>query len=374
MVVLQSLLTCPVFGSEPSAPVNDSLRQVEFTQPLPLLASEGNLSAWGWSRRALMEYNREAIAPRLRGRIKEWEHYTVMSPAFTAGFTMARIGFIEFASVELIDYVKGTNRSAMILRVEREDRTPLPGTPYGNTAFTLGESILSYSVADGKRRLHFNFAKTPLNPAFRGEVELIDDPAEESIAITRPFAEPGHFFYENKIFAMPATGSIQVEEDVYALPSGKSFAIFDWGRGIWPRDSSWYWGQGAGMTDGKRVGFNLGHGYGDDARGTCNAILVDGVIHKLGHVAWDEPPTSAKNPRNDATSSAAAWHVHGDDGRIDLMFQPTYTQHVKQNLGVAAAELNKIHGTFSGILVTDDGTKIDIKDFVGFLEHMTQRW
>ncbi|MFO0946485.1 MAG: DUF2804 domain-containing protein [Planctomycetota bacterium] len=387
-----TIASIPSRAQETTSSPNPKLQQVEFKEPLPLLGADGNLAAWGWARRALIEYNRDAIPQKLRGRIKEWEHYTVMSPTFTAGFTIARIGVLEFASVELIDYRQGTNQSAMILRAEKENRSPFPRHPYGDTTFSLGENSLSFRYADGKRRLAFRYAKSPLNPSFEGEVELTDAVEQESVAITRPFSQPGHFFYENKIFAMPATGYVMVDGKRYEFVVGQSFAIFDWGRGIWPRDSSWYWGQGAGIANGKRMGFNLGHGYGDDAKGTCNAILVDGVLHKLGHVRWEESSSADANqdhqntkpkPASEAPQLAGEngdaqdlnpWHVYSDDGRMDLVFRPIYRQHVKQNLGVAAAELNKIHGTFTGTLVTVDGTKIPIQDFVGFLEHMTQRW
>ena len=63
---------------------------MEFTSPAPLLDAEGKLSAWGWARRANMQYNRAAVPATRQARVKEWEHYTIMSPEFTVGVTIAR--------------------------------------------------------------------------------------------------------------------------------------------------------------------------------------------------------------------------------------------------------------------------------------------
>jgi hypothetical protein len=63
-----------------------------------------------------------------------------------------------------------------------------------------------------------------------------------------------------------------------------------------------------------------------------------------------------------------------NDGRLALDFQPIYNQHSKQDVGFAKAELYKIHGRYSGTLVLDDGTKLEVRDLLGFAEHMEQRW
>jgi hypothetical protein len=57
-----------------------------------------------------------------------------------------------------------------------------------------------------------------------------------------------------------------------------------------------------------------------------------------------------------------------------LTFQPFYQQHSKQDLGLISAELFKIHGRYSGTLVLDNGTRLEVKDLLGFAEHMQQRW
>ncbi len=341
----------------------DRPEQVEFTAPTKLLSPQGTLVAQGWAKSALMQYNREAIPKELLPRVKEWEHYTVMSPEFTVGVTIAQIGSLTFGSVEVIDYKAESRRSAMFLVPFVVDRSLFPADPYGNTDLRRDERFVSLTFAKGKRTIGFNFTKTPSTPAITGKLELDNKKADESIALARPLDEPGQFFYENKIFGMPARGSVMVDDQTYTLPAGNSFAIFDWGRGIWPRHSKWFWGFGAGKVHGHAVAINLGDGYGDDSLGTANAMLVDAKLYKLRDVKYEFNPDDRMQP----------WKFASDDGRLSLTFRPIYHQEDKQEALVAATELHKIHGRFSGTLVID-GKPVKVDGLLGFAEHMQQRW
>jgi hypothetical protein len=286
-----------------------------------------------------------------------------MSPSFTVGITMAQLGSLSFGSVEVVDYTAKDKRSAMFLVPQCKGRSIFSATPYGNTELRGKESVVSFQFDEGRRRITFNFAESPRAPAFIGEIELANKRADESIALARPFDEPGQFFYENKIFGMPALGQVKVGGQSYVLPRGGSFAIFDWGRGIWPHRSQWFWGQGAGNVDGRVVAINLGHGYGHDDLGTANAILVDGKLLKLRDVNCEFDPQDRMKP----------WIFASDDGRLALTFCPTFHQEDKQEALIAASELHKIHGTFSGQLIVD-GRTIKLDRMLGFAEHMSQRW
>jgi hypothetical protein len=352
-------LTCFTSGG-----IAEEITQQEFTTPLPLLGPDGSLAAAGWARRAMMAYNRETIPTHLQGRTKEWEHYTIMSPEFTVGITIAQLGSMAFGSAELIDYRAGTNTSSMFLDLRSKDQSIFPADPYGRTDFRRGKDHVTLAFDADRRQLDFSIQGMGTAPPMTGSIELADPKEQDSIAIARPFAEPGHFFYENKIVGMPATGKVQIGEHAYELPSGTSFAIFDWGRGIWPRDSAWFWGQASGEINGHRLAINLGHGYGDDRHGTANAFFVDGKIDKLTEVTCDFDPEDRMKP----------WHFRSDDGRLVLTFTPIYPQESKQNIGIAAAELHKIHGYYNGTLVTSDGQKIPVSKLLGFAEHMSQKW
>jgi hypothetical protein len=65
----------------------------------------------------------------------------------------------------------------------------------------------------------------------------------------------------------------------------------DWGRGVWDYGSFWVWASASGyLEDGRAVGLNLGHGFGDTSAATENALFIDGRLHKLGHISFNYNP------------------------------------------------------------------------------------
>lgn len=51
----------------------------------------------------------------------------------------------------------------------------------------------------------------------------------------------------------------------------------DWGRGVWEYSSFWNWASASGfLPDGRRVGLNLGCGFGDLSAATENCLVLEG--------------------------------------------------------------------------------------------------
>ena len=92
-----------------------------------------------------------------------------------------------------------------------------------------GYSLLFRREAD--RRLlyahmeHFD-GRAPLD----AYIELTDE-RQESMVICTPFDKPGHFYFNQKINCLRASGKVTVGEDEYMLDPSDSFAVLDWGPG-----------------------------------------------------------------------------------------------------------------------------------------------
>ena len=44
------------------------------------------------------------------------------------------------------------------------------------------------------------------------------------------------------------------------------------------------------------------------------------------------------------------------------------------NISVLGSDQHQVFGKFTGVAILDDGTKIKIKDFVGFAEKVSNKW
>ncbi len=73
------------------------------------------------------------------------------------------------------------------------------------------------------------------------------------MVIATPFPKaPKAFYYNQKINCLPATGQVTVGGDTVLFEPESAFGVFDWGRGVWTYDNTWYWGSASGVVDAAR--------------------------------------------------------------------------------------------------------------------------
>jgi len=336
--------------------------QVEFTEPIPLLNPDGTLRAQGWARSPLIQYNPEYISEKFNLRIKEWDNYTIITPKFAFSTTISDISLATFASYEVIDFEENKVISGVNLRLGSHGG--LPDSPHGSASYQNGDSYLNITYDNGVRTIEGNIARSLFGCAFSCEVVLSQPAGDENPATAAPFFDPRYYFYENKIFGMPASGSVTIDGRTYEFDAAESFAVLDWGRGVWPHLTEWHWGVAAGRRDGKIIGFNIGDGCADDSLGTANAQKCDGVLHKLYRVYFDY----------DLSNMMASWDVASDADKLRATFTPFF--HQKSGLVILDLGMlvDKMYGAFAGRLTLDDGTEIEFDGLLGFIERSNQRW
>jgi hypothetical protein len=331
----------------------------EITAPTPLLDDEGSVVAHGWARGALMEYDRAAVATEHVERVREWEFYAIFAPTFAAAVTMTDVGIVTIASVSVQDYTTGLVHDASILG--GPDELVLPPSTAGTIDWTAENGFARTELSGETRIVELGVGAVDVYEDAR--VALSIDDTGESIAAVHTFEPEGLFFYENKRVGLTATGTIRIGETTWSLED--AYAVIDWGRGAWPERVQWDWAAASGTSDGHRVGINLGTVHGDDSRGTADAIVVDGVLHKMTRVVWTYDPANVLAP----------WRFTSDDGRLDLTLAPDFDESGGFDLGPRYAMNNlKAHGTFSGTVVLDDGTTLRIEGVRGAAEHVEIRW
>ena len=124
--------------------------------------------------------------------------------------------------------------------------------------------------------------------ALSAQIELSDPPAE-SMVICTPFDKKGHFYFNQKINCLRAAGEVSYGGRIYRFDPEESFAVLDWGRGVWTYHNTWYWGSASGAVDGAPFGWNIGYGFGDCSAATENMLFHNGKAHKLSRVNFHIP-------------------------------------------------------------------------------------
>ncbi len=169
----------------------------------------------------------------------------------------------------------------------------------------------------GQRQVFVDWPAFHDGRGIHADLRLHCPPEHELMTIVIPIGEK-RFYYNRKINCMPASGYLRyggIQEEL--LPS-ESLASLDWGRGVWEYRSFWNWASASGfLADGRRIGLNLGCGFGDLSAATENCLVLEGRVHKLDQVRFEYDPADYSQP----------WKFSDNEGRLSLDLYPLQRPH-----------------------------------------------
>ena len=343
--------------------------QRRMTAPGPLLDANGRLTETGYALSLIKEYDHDAVkAGSLR--IKEWDYYCVVSDRYALALTIADNGYLYMDSVSLMDFDARSQATWSVILPPFGKRR-LPATSAAGDIRVSGKGYAIAFENDGKRRRLYGHVDG--FPNGRGKPLLFDvtltGAPRDSMVIATPFAgHPRAFYYNQKINCLRAEGKAVHGEEEYLFSPAHSFAVLDWGRGVWTYDNTWYWGSASGLVNGVPFGFNIGYGFGDTSAASENMLFYDGAAHKLDRVAFEIP---VKDGQEDYL---APWKFTSSDGRFEMDFEPILDRSANIDLKLLCSSQHQVFGRFSGRAVLDDGREIVLRRFPGFAEKVRNRW
>lgn len=337
--------------------------QHEITQNGPLLNANGTLREPGWARSLLLDYRRADVkAGKLR--IKEWDYYIITNDSFGVALTIADNSYMGLISASVLEFEKPWEQTTTVLTAFPMGKYGLPETSSaGDTLYGDKRVQMAFRVQPGERRLSCRFARFLGEDALELELTLAQPPMD-SMVIATPFDAPRAFYYNQKINCMPASGVMTLGSRRFEFAPETSFGTLDWGRGVWTYDNTWYWGNGNGIVNGKPFGFNIGYGFGNTSAASENLLLYGGVAHKLSRVQFNIPEESFLKP----------WTFSSEDGRFEMDFVPVIDRAARTNALIIGSDQHQVFGRFTGRAVLDDGTALELKDFLGFAEKVRNRY
>ena len=340
--------------------------QHEITRVLPLLDEQGNLTEPGFAKKLLPVYRRKDVRAG-KSRIKEWDYYLISNGRFALALTVADNGYMGMDSVSLLDLEERWEIT----------KSPMNWLPFGKLHMPetsvqgdvrhggKGHSLSFENDGGGRRVLTAQMDEFGPEGALSAEIELTEEP-EESMVICTPFDKPGCFYFNQKINCMRARGQVRYGGRVYDFDPSESFAVLDWGRGVWTYHNTWYWGSASYQLDGVPFGFNLGYGFGDTSAATENMLFYAGKAHKLNHIRFYIP--------GDEKDFLSPWRFSSDNGRFEMDFVPVLDRASCTDFKILKSDQHQVFGRFSGRAILDDGTVLEVKDLPGFAEKVENKW
>lgn len=343
--------------------------QTEITRPIQLLDTRGNLRRPGYSKTMVQEYRRSDVKAS-PARLKEWDYYLVNNGRFALALTVADNGYMGLDSVSLLDFGEGWEITKSPLQALTLGRKRLPETSLAGDVRSSGRGYGLHFLHTGEgRTLIAHMDRFGPEGALTARVELTETPPE-SMVIATPFDKPAHFYYNQKINCLRASGYVTYGSRTYTFAPADSFAVLDWGRGVWTYENTWYWSSGSGLApDGATFGWNLGYGFGNTAAATENMLFYKGRAHKLGRVDFVIPGDAEGKPR-----FREPWKFTSGDGRLEMDFRPVLDRASCTDVKLIKSDQHQVFGRFTGKAVLDDGQVIEIRDFPGFAEKVCNKW
>lgn len=347
--------------------------QKELTNAGPLLNERGELCEAGYARRLIKAYDRRAIKAAAH-RIKEWDYYLIMNGRWGVALTIDDNSYMGLLGFSLLDFSRPWEHTCNIIYPFPGGKTGFPASSAeGDVAVKRKNADFCFKVLpDGTRKLTAWVQNFMNKKPIAAEFTLTEEP-EDSMVIVTPFAEDKKaFYYNQKINCMRAEGTVTYgyHNRTYTFDPADSFAVLDWGRGVWTYKNTWYWGSASGLVDGERFGFNIGYGFGNTSAASENMLFYKGRAHKLSQVIFHIPGDGGR-----ATPDyMRPWTFTSDDGRFEMDYTPVLDRASCSDVGLIKSDQHQVFGVFNGRAVLDDGTVLNVKDLPGFAEKVINKW
>ena len=331
-----------------------------------LLDAKGNLAEAGFGYRLVRDYRRKDIkAGKLR--IKEWDYYYIGNPLFGLALTIDDNSYMSMASVTFFDFAEKKDYTKSPITFFSLGRVGLPSSSSGGTTKIKGRgySLSFYNDGDTRHLVgHMDNLTKGKNLSFD---LVLAETNRDSMVIATPFKKKKHFYYNQKINLLEATGKVIFGDKTYDMEG--SLGVLDWGRGVWTYRNTWYWSSLNARYHGKRIGFNLGYGFGDTSAATENMFFYNDRAYKLGEVEFNIP----KDPKTGKDCFMCDWTFTSPDNSVQLTFKPILDRYSGTSLVIIKSIQHQVFGKFSGS-ITVEGKKIEFEDLLGFAEKVRNNW
>ena len=335
--------------------------------PGKLLNEDGNLYQAGYANSLVKDYNRLDIKAS-KWRIKEWDYYYVGNSKYGVALTIADNSYMSLCSLSFLDFEKKEDNTKSVIKFFSFGKLNLPrSSKEGDVHYKSKNVEMDFVHFLNKRHLTCSWKKfTKDKKDVRIDLYL-EETNQDSIVVATPFEKGKHFYYNQKINCLKANGYVKVGDYIYSF-NENSWGVLDWGRGVWTYKNTWFWSSMSGEFEGKRIGFNLGYGFGDNTSHSENIFFYDDKSFKLEDVHFDIP--ISKFGRDDYLKE---WKFRSSTGDINLTFAPILNRHANLNIGIIKSLQNQVFGVFSGYIVIDN-EEVYFENCLGFAEKVSNRW
>ncbi len=328
-----------------------------------LLNEDGSLREEGYATHLPFVYDKAAVkAPFIR--MKEYDLYSIDDDSYIVNLGLFKVSIMTVIDIQI--YNKETKEPEFIREFIPDPlfRFILPNNSQTSSMFwKLPAGKIEVESTKQARRLSLSL-KTLRNDV---EIEAIIDQEDEPMLVNCMSVneDKRHFHYLRKSTALKVVGGFR-SHDTFHEFDAHALCSYTWGRGAWNNIRSAWMASGQGYQAGKRMGLTIGYGIGDTSKATQNALMIDGVIHKLEHLN-----IGVRRSIKGETFYNEPWIISDIAGDVSLVFTPEYNKDFEtiQIGDMLEADQCLAYGTFSGSVKLEDGSYVGIDNLPGTCLH-----
>jgi hypothetical protein len=348
-----------MFGEPSSLPAGN-----EIGSPLEALDDLGRPVNFGWARGPLWHYDSSLLRASPR-RFNAQDRYFIQSPGFFIVMQIIDGGALGYAGVTLVSLAEKKRSSQTLMIPLSLGAMGLPDSgDAGRARIWKGGYLVEFTAMEGGTRIiRVDIPKFEKRRYLRGELVLTPPPGGESLVTHLPWrTDRGAFALTRRSPWYAVEGIIQFGSQEIVFPQGKSFALYEWSRGVRPRANVYQWAGAAGIPDnrpgGPALAFTVGYGGADSLAGTENAFFSDGRLHKLGQVTFHLSPANGMSP----------WRFTSSDERLEMTFAPLEERSERKSWFFHSLQRRQFFGFFAGRVVLDGGEAVEFQGLPGMAE------
>lgn len=333
----------------------------ELTENVKLCDSKGQLNpeAIGYARKPLIECN-------LKGnfmRKKKWNYWCVFGDEIMFSATISHLDYATVCFVYFLNYeTQRFYEKTIVIPFTRQMK--LSEKVLDTCHFRHDDMAIQFAHSQNETHLTVNIEDFDGEP-LHANLEIRHPEAYDSLNVVIPWNRQT-FQFTGKHHSLPASGIVKIGSQRFEFEPEDSFAVLDYGRGVWPRKSSWNWAMASQRSHGRDIGLNFGGKWTDGTGMTENAFFVNGKMTKIHEdVLFHYSRENYKDP----------WLIHtkfSDD--VKISFTPFYERIAKTDVKLVKSEVHQLFGYYNGYVRHADGKKVKILQLLGAIEEHYAKW
>ncbi len=333
----------------------------EIVDATLLCDQKGNLNpaAIGYAKKPI-------ILGNLKGhfmRKKKWNNWYIFGDDILFATSIIHLDYAVICSVRFLEYE--TQRFCeKIVTIPLGKKLKMPERVLETVHLNNEELKLQLLFSNGETHM------TVTIPNFEGDLLHADlvikhQVEDESLNVVVPWNRQT-FHLTAKHLSLPVNGYVKLDSKSYTFNEEDCFAVLDFGRGVWPRNTAWNRAMASQKCRGHRIGLNLGGLWTDGTGMTENAFFLDGKLHKIHEdVIFHYNKSDYMKP----------WQIHTrftDD--VQLSFTPFFEREDSKDLKLVTSSLHHMVGYYNGQIRLENGRFMKIQQMLGTVEEHIAKW